>query len=154
MFDFSGKYYVSVDDKGRVVIPAPIKKEMGDDAMGMVTLEKDPYENCLNVYPKSVWQRRIERIRSKLDYNNRNHSRVLDSFYQRIAKVALSDKGRVNVPAHLISEAHLQKEVVITGQGERFRIWDKALYEQSVLSADDYAQLFEQCLGGSIDPEE
>lgn len=154
MFDFSGKYYVSVDDKGRVVIPASIKKEMGDEVMSMVTLEKDPYENCLNIYPRTVWQQRIEKIRKRLDVNNRTHSRILDSFYQRIAKVALSDKGRINIPTHLINEASLEREVVITGQGERFRVWDKVLYEQSVLPADDYARLFEECLGGSIDSEQ
>ncbi len=153
MFDFSGKYKATVDDKGRVVVPSMLKKEMGELQGGLFSVEKDPYEKCLNIYPIGVWQNKIERIKAALNYNDRLQSKLLDKLYQKFVKVGMSEKGRLNIPAHLLDEADIAKAIIFTGQGDRIRMWDVKAYDESLLSDDDYADLFEKYLGGSPELE-
>jgi MraZ protein len=47
--DFSNSYSATVDDKGRVVLPAPYKREIGFDPDSLITVEIDPYDECLNL---------------------------------------------------------------------------------------------------------
>lgn len=151
MFCFFGKYFISIDDKGRIVIPSQIKKEMGDQVRFAVTVEKDLHEKCLNVYPQKTWEVRLKQIKSAFNINNSQQSRMLDVYYQNIALVAISDKGRINIPVHLIDCAELVKDVIVTGQGDRFRIWSALSYEQSVITDEDYSRLMETHLGGLND---
>lgn len=149
MIDFSGKYKATVDDKGRVVIPSMMKRELEEMHGNVFSVEKDPYEKCLNIYPIGVWQNKIERIKAALNYNDRLQSKLLDKLYQKFVKLSMSEKGRINIPAHLLEEAGIERAVIFTGQGDRIRMWDLQAYDESLLSDDRYAELFEKYLGGS-----
>ncbi|TKG92344.1 hypothetical protein EYV94_19040 [Puteibacter caeruleilacunae] len=152
MIDFSGKYTANVDDKGRVIIPSVLKKEMGDEMLRPLFVEMDPYEKCLNIYPMMYWVQRIERIKSALNLDDPVQSRLLDKFYQKFIKVTMTDKGRINIPNSLLNDVQVKKEVVFTGQGNRIRLWDAAVFEESLLTDEEYKRLFEKHLGGSLNP--
>jgi len=145
--NFSAEKEATFDEKGRVVLPADFKNEMGGNIPGgQMAVEIDPYEKCLNIYPMPEWENRVAFIKSKLNRDNKQHSRVLDSFYRRFKIVPVPESYRMNIPNSFLEQVGITKDVVFTGQGDRIRLWDAAEYRRYVESFDDfednYARLF------------
>ena len=150
MPDFSNQYNATVDDKRRVVLPAAFKREMGETFERVFAVEKDPYEKCLNLYPLSAWEKRLDEIRSRLNPNDPRQSRFLDKFYQNFVKISVADNGRLNIPNSFLEKMGIVKDVVFTGQGNRIRLWEAEAYRRAMLPDDEYTSLFEELLGGSL----
>ncbi len=150
MFVFSSKYNATIDDKGRVVLPAAFKKELGETFDYVLYVEKDPHEQCLNVYPSSSWSEHLEFVRSRLNMNDKMHSRLLDVFYQNFVKVGVASNMRLNLPNAFLEKMEMEKEVVFTGQGSRIRLWSAEAYKDSVISEDEFGNLYQQLMGGGL----
>jgi MraZ protein len=150
MPDFSNQYNATIDDKGRVVLPAAFKKEMGDTLERIFAIELDPYEKCLNLYPLSSWEKRLAFVRSRLNPNDPRQSKVLDRFYQSFVKVEMSDNGRLNIPNLYFEKKGISKDVMFTGQGERIRLWDAEEFRKAMLPDDDYTSMFKEFMGGPM----
>jgi MraZ protein len=151
MITFSNIYPVTVDDKGRVVMPAPFKKEMGEAMETTFVVEKDVYDRCLNVYPYSTWLTKVERLRQRLNMDDPVHSKMLSRYYEEIAKIGMAENGRLNIPGEMLSYAGIKKEAVFTGQGSRMRLWEPERHQASRLNDEEYARLYKELLGGPID---
>ncbi len=146
--NFSAQKDATFDEKGRVVLPADYKNEMGGSIPGgQLAVEIDPYEKCLNIYPMAQWEERISQIRSKLNRDNKQHSRVLDVFYRNFKIIQVPDSCRMNIPNNFLERVGITKEVVFTGQGDRIRLWDATGYDQYILSCEDYESTFARIVG-------
>lgn len=150
MPEFSNQYNAMIDDKGRVVLPAVYKRDLGETSERMLAVEKDPYEKCLNLYPISAWEERLEAIRSRLNPNDPRQSRFLDKFYQNFVKISVAENGRLNIPNSFLEKMDIVKEVVFSGQGNRIRLWEAEAYRKAMLPDDEYTSLFEELLGGGF----
>jgi MraZ protein len=142
---------VTLDGKGRVVLPSPFKKEMGDALELTFVVEKDVYDKCLNIYPHSTWLVKVEQLRRKLNPENPVHSQMLSRYYEEIVKLTMADNGRLNIPDEMLQYAGITKEAVFTGQGSRMRLWDTSRHEASRMSDEDYARLYKELLGGQME---
>ena len=151
MISFSNIYAATVDDKGRVVVPSPFKKEMGDSIETDYVVEKDVYDQCLNIYPYSTWLTKVERFRRRLNMDDPIHSKMMSRYYEEIVKVSMADNGRLNIPGEMLDYAGIKKEAVFTGQGSRMRLWEPSRHKASRLSDEDYARLYKELLGGPMD---
>jgi len=146
--NFSAQKEATFDEKGRVVLPADYKNEMGGSIPGgQLAVEIDPYEKCLNVYPMAEWEARISQIRSKLNRDNKLHSRVLDVFYRNFKIIQVPESCRMNIPNSFLEKVGITKEVVFTGQGDRIRLWDASEYDKYILSCEDYESTFARIVG-------
>jgi MraZ protein len=147
---FSNQYNATVDDKGRVVLPAAYKRELGEAFDRVFVVENDPYERCLNLYPSASWEKRLAFIHARLNPNDPRQSRLLDKFYQGFVKISVAENGRLNIPNPYFDKVGIAKDVVFTGQGDRIRLWDVEEYRKVMLPDDDYAGLFNEFLGGGL----
>ena len=112
MISFSNIYPATVDDKGRVVVPAPFKKEMGDAIEAVFVVEKDIYDKCLNIYPYSTWLTKVERLRERLNMDNPVHSQILSRYYEDIVKLNMAENGRLNIPANMLDYAGIVQKML------------------------------------------
>ena len=151
MVSFSNIYPVTLDGKGRVVLPSPFKKEMGDALELSFVVEKDVYDKCLNIYPHSTWLVKVEQLRRKLNPENPVHSQMLSRYYEEIVKLTMADNGRLNIPDEMLTYAGITKEAVFTGQGSRMRLWEPSRHKASRLSNEEYARLYKELLGGAME---
>lgn len=151
MISFVSKYSATVDGKGRIVLPAPFKRELGDAPDPVLVVEKDAYDPCLNIYPYAAWQTRVEEIRGKLNVNNPVHSKFLSRYFEEIVTLTMAENGRLNIPDKMLQDVGIVKEALFTGQGTLMKLWEPSRHKASSLSDEEYSKLFRELLGGPMD---
>jgi len=145
MSTFIGKYELKADAKGRVFIPSAYRRLLPDTHREQVVMRKDAENACLIIYPVPVWNAKLEEFKSKLDEWDPVDQLLLMQFVSEAEWLDIDSQGRV-----LITKKHLQaieienSEVLFVGMIDRFAVWSKAKYEQSSLSAADFAALLKE----------
>lgn len=134
----TGEYRHSIDAKGRIIMPAKFREELG--AKFILTKGLD---NCLFVYSLGEWELLEAKIRELPLSKARNMQRF---FFASAADVEPDKQGRVVVPPALREYAALNKDVVIAGNATRAEIWDKDAYDKlmSELTSDMIVETMEQ----------
>ena len=134
---FLGEHQHSVDEKGRLVMPAKFRHRLADGIV--VTKGK---EGCLFAYPMDRWGEELDRMKSLPDTKeNRNVARA---FLGGASDQKLDKQGRVQLPQALRSFARLDKEVIVVGVGDLVEIWDIDAWARLSQQADYlYAEIDE-----------
>ena len=143
---FMGEYHHSIDDKGRLIIPAKFRAELGDKFIITRGIE-----NCLFAYPIERW----ETIVHKLEFLpfTKKDARNFTRFFLSGATVAEFDKqGRINITSPLINYASIEKDCVIIGTGDRLEIWAKDAWNNFFDSASiNMSDIAENLFNESVD---
>ena len=140
---FIGEYHHTIDDKGRIIIPAKFRDELGSNFVVTRGIE-----SCLFVYPNKNWNQICEKLNS-LPFT-RKDARIFNRFFMSGAtNVELDKQGRANISSPLIDYAHLSKECVIIGTGDRLEIWSQddwdSFFDSNKDSMSDIAEnLFDE----------
>ena len=107
----TGQYAHTIDAKGRLFIPAALRKELGQTFH--ITVGQD---HCLSVYSDESWAAFMDKLKA-LSYNEVKKLRALFAY-------AADCQGRILIPAKLREYAGLTREVVVIGSFDRAEIWD------------------------------
>ena len=150
MINLLGEYNCRLDAKGRVALPAGLRKQLGDlEKLGFV-LNRDIFEPCLILYPMDAWKEVSKQVSGLNRFVKRN-ALFIRRFNNGATPVEVDSAARINIPARLMEYAGLDKEVVIIGNAERIEIWDKSKYDAFMDEEIDFATLSEEVMGGSND---
>ena len=125
---FRGANQLTLDAKGRMVMPTRYRDRIAERSAGhvVVTVDRD---QCLLLYPLPDWEE-IERKLMKLPTLN-PQSRLLQRLMVGYATdLELDGHGRLLLPAELRSFASLNRNAVLLGQGNRFELWDEAKWTE------------------------
>lgn len=128
---FLGEFQHTIDDKGRIIIPAKFREALGADFI--VTRGLD---NCLFVYPRQEWNL-LEQKLKQLPMMKSDARAFTRFFFSGASECEWDKQGRVNVPVHLREYAKLEKECVVIGVSTRVEIWDKATWETYNLQSQE-----------------
>ena len=120
---FIGEYSHSLDDKGRLAIPAKFRRELLKGAV--VTRGLD---NCLFLYTKSEWQKLVEKL-STLPIGQSDSRAFARLMLAGAMDVNLDKQGRIILPEYLRKFADLKKKTIIAGLFNRLEIWDDAKWD-------------------------
>lgn len=146
--NFSSEKTATVDEKGRVVLPAEFKQEMGGKIFeGQLVVEQDPYVKCLNIYPVDAWEKHFSFLKKHLNRNSREQSRLLDLIYRSFKRVSVPESGRINLPNTFMERVNIVKEVVFVGQGDRIRLWGQEEYDTYFGKTEEYSDLYRKYFG-------
>lgn len=118
-----GQYLHTIDEKGRLAIPAKFRKELGEGAV-----MTRGFDGCLVVYPRGEWESVAAKIGGYPESKARARA-FARLFFGGAAEVSFDGQGRALVPEYLRVHAELISEVVIVGLMNRFEIWDKSRFE-------------------------
>jgi MraZ protein len=120
---FRGATKITLDDKGRMVMPTRYREQINELAQGklVVTVDKDP---CLLIYPLPEWEQTERELMNlpNLDATTRMLQRVMVG---QAAELLLDGHGRVLLPPELREFAKLGRHGTLIGQGKRFELWDE-----------------------------
>ncbi|HHV71710.1 MAG TPA: division/cell wall cluster transcriptional repressor MraZ [Clostridia bacterium] len=120
---FMGEYQHTVDEKGRVIIPAKFREELGEKFI--ITKGLD---NCLFVYPQEEWSN-LEQKLKQLPFTKADARAFVRFFFSGATEASLDKQGRTVLPNNLREYAKIDKDVVIIGVSTRVEIWNKEKWQ-------------------------
>lgn len=147
MINLLGEYQCKLDAKGRLALPAGLRKQLGEVEKHGFVLNRDIFESCLVLYPMTAWEKISKQV-SGLNRFVKKNAMFIRRFNNGATPVDLDGAGRLQVPLRLKEYAVLSKEVVVVGNGERIEFWDKDRYEAYMNEDFDFAELSEDVMGG------
>ncbi len=127
--NFRGITAISVDAKGRISIPARYRDEITQLSQGKVVITIDAEDPCLLIYPFSYWDE-IEKQLVNLSSFNPATKRIKRLLIGHATEMISDHHARLLLPPLLREYAKLTREAVLVGQGKKFELWDKAVWEQ------------------------
>ncbi|HMK49606.1 MAG TPA: division/cell wall cluster transcriptional repressor MraZ [Thermodesulfovibrionales bacterium] len=144
---FSGKYYYTIDPKGRIIIPAPFREIISSNYSTKLYVTTAPFDKCLYIYPLEEWNRHLEKIRTK----PRSDAAIRYYLKRVIAsaiEIEIDKQGRILIPASLREDASLDSNVVLAGQIEKIELWDRGEWDGSFDPEKVDTKAFEERLAG------
>ena len=123
-FMFIGEYIHNIDAKGRAIVPAKFREELGEKFI--VAQELD---NCLALYTMESWNELVSKL-NKLPTTNRKANAYKRFKLASAFECEPDGNGRIMIPLKLREYAGITKEIVSAGIGVKVEIWDKAKWEE------------------------
>ena len=149
-----GTYECKVDSKGRLLMPAPLKKQLLPDIADGFILKRSVFQPCLELYSMSEWNVLMQKI-NKLNKFIKKNNDFIRRFTAGVKVVEVDALGRLLVPKDLTIYAHISKDVVFSSAVNNIEIWDKNLYENAIdNSVLDFADLAEEVMGNQNNNED
>ena len=146
MTNLIGEYECKVDAKGRLLVPAGLRKQFSPEAEGKLFVKRG-IEKCLELYQKHDWESVSEKVSSLNQFVKKNRV-FARKFISGATQLELDSVGRINLPNGLLEYAGVEKELVLFAYGNKIEIWDKAVYDAELYMSDnDFAGLAEEVMG-------
>ena len=147
MNHFIGTLECKADNKGRIMIPVSLKKQIATGIREGFAIKRAVFNSCLELYPITQWTLLMEKVNSLNRFNKKNND-FIRRFTAGVKLVNIDSSGRLLIPRDLISHAKINKKVVISSAVNILEIWDKDLYEASIDEATiDFGLLAEEVMG-------
>jgi MraZ protein len=137
---FEGSYSNTVDEKGRVAIPAKFREILSanEEDRVLVTWHFVHPVPCLDVWPPSAWQKKQEQLDKATSSFSMARSTFDAVYIGQMRPCQLDRQGRILVPQNLRQRAQLGDEVTFVGTGAKVRLFGAKNYE---LLLDSYAEM-------------
>ena len=113
---FLGNIEAKTDAKGRVFLPATFRKVLQASGQEVMVMRKDAFQDCLTLYPESVWNEQLDMLRLRLNRYNRHHQEILRQFVSDAERIELDGNGRF-----LIGKRYLQMAGIDHRHGRHHR---------------------------------
>jgi MraZ protein len=125
---FLGRYFHSIDDKARVAIPHKFRTILGgaNEDRVVITLSRNPSYAYLDIYTRDEWDAILERILAMEGEDPASveaQEEFLANFVHPAQEIEIDRQGRILIPPEHREFAQIDKEVVYTGDGTKFRLW-------------------------------
>jgi MraZ protein len=147
MTTFYGTANYSIDDKGRIVVPASMRAVPGRKQPLRTFVLLYGLGGCLWLYTEDGWKKFEERLYT-LSVGNRKQRDFARAFLVGASKVTVDKQGRISIPSSLMSRAELGKEAVLHGQVGRLEIWSPGKFNESTQATLDKLEAqYDESLG-------
>ncbi|WP_294590245.1 division/cell wall cluster transcriptional repressor MraZ [uncultured Bacteroides sp.] len=147
MIQFLGNIEAKTDAKGRVFIPAVFRKQLQAAAEEKLVLRKDVFQDCLVLYPESVWFKTQNQLRSRLSKWKAKHQQVFRQFVSDAEVMIPDGNGRILLPKRYLQMAGIQSDVRFIGVDNTIEIWAKERAEQPFMSPEEFSDALQDILG-------
>ena len=114
---FLGEFEHSIDDKGRVAVPARFREELAE---GIILTRG--FETCLQAFPRATWEVLRQSV-SSLSIGTAEARDLRRLLFSGAAEVEVDRQGRILISQNLRESAKLREQVVMVGMDTYFEIW-------------------------------
>ena len=151
MLTITGVHECKADAKGRVGIPAPLKKQLQPVLADGFILKRSVFQPCLELHPMGAWNEVMQKI-GKLNRFVKKNNDFIRLFSAGVKKIELDNQSRILIPKDLLQHSGIQSDIVMASAIDIIELWDKNTYEESLRSgAEDFSALAEEVMG-TINP--
>jgi MraZ protein len=124
---FRGINAINLDLKGRLTVPTGYRPQLQDIGNNRLVVTIDTEDPCLLLYPLPTWEE-IEKKIEALPTFNQLTRRIQRLLIGHATEVELDGNGRILLPQLLRTYAHLEKHVILVGQGKKFELWSEDIW--------------------------
>ena len=132
---FKGQYTYSVDSKGRISIPAKLRKHVTPESNETFIMTQGTGK-CIDVYPLDQWNILENKIRN-LNLFDPLHARFSRMFLQNAYDDTLDSQSRILIPLTLLHHAGIIKDVLILGVSTKIELWNPSEFEKYLRSSEE-----------------
>lgn len=125
---FQGETAITLDDKGRVAIPAAYRDLVSQSSGNRLVVTYNPFENgCLWIFPQGEWEQVRDRV-NRLPNVKAVHRNLQMKLVGAAAHVEPDGNGRILLPARQREVTGLEKRAVLLGMGNKFELWNEQVH--------------------------
>ncbi len=136
---FMGEYRHNTDSKGRIIVPARFRDELGN----LLILTKG-LDGCITVYTPKQWERIIEQL-YQLPNTKKESRMYIHMVTSKAAECEVDSAGRILIPQNLLEEAGIVKECVVLGVADHVEIWSSPRWDAySALASEAFESVAEE----------
>ncbi len=147
MLNLIGVHECKMDAKGRVMIPAALKKQLLPVLEQGFVVKRSVFQKCLELYPMSAWNQTMNKV-NKLNRFVKKNNDFIRMFTAGVKLVEMDASGRLNIPKDLMVFANLKSTLVLSSAVDKIEFWNKEAYEKSINNPEvDFGQLAEDVMG-------
>ena len=147
MINILGTYECKADSKGRIMLPAPLKKQVAAVISDGFVVKRSVFNKCLEIHPMSEWNKIVNQVNQLNRFVKKNND-FIRSYMSGLKIVNLDSSSRILIPKDLIVFAGLEKQIVLSSSVNIIEVWDKKEYEISVSkSLKSFGDLAEEVMG-------
>lgn len=121
----TGEYHLSLDEKGRLMIPSRLRFELGESLF----ITRGPDRNLI-IYPESEWLKQVEFLESLSD--SKALSRHIKRFLFTGMTCSFDNQGRILIPPVLRQYSGLNREVIVVGMSKFLEVWSTEHWSELV----------------------
>lgn len=143
---FLGNIEAKADSKGRIFVPAVFRKRLQNEDEDFLVLRKDIFQDCLVLYPGSVWEKEVEILRSRLNKWDKEQQQVFRQFVLDAERIEMDASGRILVPKRYLQMVSIESGVRFLGVDETIEIWAKEKLENPLVAPDEFASRLQELM--------
>ena len=137
---FRGNFTYSIDSKGRISIPAKLRRHVAPEANDTFMMIRGT-STCIDIYPLNEWLV-LEAKLNKLNPFKPDDIRFIRTILQHVAEDTFDSQSRILIPPNLIEYAKIEKEVLILGALNKIEVWNPKIFEEYLKQSDEtYEQI-------------
>jgi len=153
MLNLIGVHECKLDNKGRVMIPSALKKQLLPVLEKGFVMKRSVFQKCLELYPMEEWEKVMSKV-NKLNRFVKKNNDFIRMYTAGVKLLEMDASGRVNIPKDLMSFAGLKSELVLSSNVGLIEVWDKAMYEETINDPNvDFGALAEDVMGSLNEPD-
>lgn len=141
---FIGNIEARLDEKGRMFIPASYRRILAEEESKRVVMRRDPDNECIVIYPESVWNQRVEQLNTELDEWNPDDQMLLMQFVADAEYLEPDSQGRILLQKRNLQQIGATSDLLIVGMMNRFAVWDKETFLKKRIDQRQFASLLRE----------
>lgn len=146
MMQFLGNIEAKIDSKARVFIPAAFRKILQSSNQNTLVLRKDIFQNCLVLYPVTVWEEEITKLRQKLNRWDKKQQSLFRQFVVDAERLDMDTNGRILIPKRYLEMTNIISEVSFLGVDTTIEIWSKGELDNTLLAPEDFGECIQDLM--------
>lgn len=146
MIRFLGNIEAKADTKGRVFIPAAFRKQLQAASEERLIMRKDVFQDCLTLYPESVWNEELSELRSRLNKWSSKHQLIFRQFVSDVEVVTPDNNGRILIPKRYLQICNIHGDIRFIGIDNKIEIWAKERAEQPFMPPEAFGKALEEIM--------
>jgi len=145
-YSFLGVNDCKLDAKNRLSVPVAYRSQLAQQGDNELVLRLDDNYNCLNIYPKSVWNDELAAVQSKLNMHDKNDRFFFMSYARTVRILEIDSAGRILIPKYYMQQVDLDNEVQVTGLFNYFSVATRNFGEK-LMNREELADEVQKRLG-------
>ena len=146
---FLGNIEAKTDVKGRAFLPAVFRKVLQAQGEEVLVLRRDVFQKCLVLYPESVWNARLDMLKSQLRTWKPVHQQMFRQFVSEAEVVSLDGNGRFLISKRLLKAAEIDQDIQFIGMDDTIEIWSPENLKLTLKSDEEFGNEFESIMNAT-----